>query len=256
MILYWIAVMSVNSPIHKALTFMPSLWIPTMHRDVQFAAVLIDKDNDRCRLINRYGPDAQIRWQMHRALVRWHEAADLGAYFRFIVTEMLYAFSEIKFPLPICLVREWRYPLRFEAVRMLVHVIQFGKSHKEKLCEVLIGGNFIENERKMTENQDDFMLMESSITLLAAIVNHPVGLEGLVRGAKTVLDGLKMRFERELTDIASFQTVQSQIKGDDKQRRESPDRPITSIAITGVKPAAAPKTARPSSAFARKRPWE
>jgi serine/threonine protein kinase len=257
MILHSITALSVVSPVHQVVVeFMPSQWIIALHRDLQFAMALIDKDNDRPRFIARYGPDATMRWKMHCALVKWREPVDLGAYFRFIVTEMLHVITEIKFPLPVGLVREWRFPFRFEAVKMLVHVIQFGKQHKEKLCEALTSGNLIENERKMTDARDDFMLVESSISLLSAIVNHPVGLEGLVRGAKTVLDGLQMRFERELTDIASFKTVQVETKPGPKQKgRESPERPVTALAIPDVKPAPAPKSARPSSAFARKRPW-
>jgi hypothetical protein len=225
-----------------------------MRRDVQFALALIDKDTERAKFMSRYAYDSQMRWQMHCALLRWRWVPDLGVYFTLIVAEMLHAISEVKFALAVGLVRQWRYPIRAEAVAMLVHTMQFGGRHKERLAEALIAANFIENERKITDTSDDLMLVESSITLLRAIVLHPVGLEGLVRGAKTVLEGLQMRFERELTDVAAFSTVQEP-KGVGKQRKESPVRPATATPKIDVKAGPASWSARPASAFARKRAW-
>jgi hypothetical protein len=248
MFLHCICVLPESSPVHEQLKDFPAMWTRVLEREIQYVTMFVDMPSARQSFIARYAIEVNVRARMHRAMIGWHLAIDLGPYIKFIVTQMLYMVSEMKFDVPLELVHEWRYPVRFEAVRMIVFLIKRGEKYRKPLAEALISGNFVENERKLAETNNDYLLVQSSMTILRAVINSPVGFERLIPSGRTVLHALEQRFTRDLMDPSAFAALQIPPSPSPKKKKE---RPSTSMASKK-----APPTARSSSSFVRRGSWK
>jgi hypothetical protein len=83
-VLHTVTAVPAYSPIHALLANLPKLWIAVVTRDLVILSILIDKEGEKLRFVERYAVDSAMRLKMHRALVHWHLKADLGEYLKFI----------------------------------------------------------------------------------------------------------------------------------------------------------------------------
>jgi hypothetical protein len=122
---------------------------------------------------------------------------------------MLYSNTELKFDASAALIKVCRFPVRFEAVEMICWVLEKREKWLDlarQLMEELLVRNFVESERKLTEQNDAYDLVQSSVRLLT-VTTQCVGIGGETIGGKgkDLLHSLLSRFTRPLMDLSKFQ---------------------------------------------------
>jgi hypothetical protein len=245
-----------------------TLWSRALRRDFQFLSAAVDKDTMRVLLMSRYPVEKQLRCQLFRVLVRSPLRPNILSLLQFLVDEMLYSKTELKFDASAPVIKACRFPVRFEAVEMICWVLEKWEKWLElarQLMKELLVRNFVESERKLTEQNDDCDLVQSSVRLLT-VTTQCLGIGGeTIHGrGKDLLHSLLSRFTRPLMDLSKFQANEETKRLASERRIRSAasmQEPSSPVAASGqraepLSPIGPPAGARPRpmSAFVKRHP--
>jgi hypothetical protein len=204
------------------------LWTRALRRDFMYVAIATEKDSAMVQVMGRYKEDKQIRRNMFEALVESVPARKVDGVLQFVVAEMLWNTLEVKCDMSAVLASQCRFPIRFEAVEMICWLLQQREKFTEfarMLIGELVSRNFVENERKMTETNDNGELVGSSIRLLKVAAQCPGISDPMISRAKDLLLSLRMRFVRPPLNLA----LVAESEEESSARLESAARSRTSL---------------------------
>lgn len=263
MILYCIENMPNDSPVLPLLRDLIDIWAKVVHRDIMFAMSCVDKDITQQQMLERYPVEREIRIEMLKNMITSQLYGNFGDIFKILINEMLYNKTEFKFDSTIKMNLTYRFPLRSEAISVILFVIEFRDKYEsaaKQLAIELITTNVVDKERKLTESDDNHYIVNSAILLLRAITQcHGLFDELLIKNARTLLESLCMRFSREMMneDVFSQAKKIEQLKKplQNLSTKEMWQKPLTALpktsnAITSTKSS---RNNRPQSAFSTKR---
>ncbi|OHT13846.1 IQ calmodulin-binding motif family protein [Tritrichomonas foetus] len=261
MIIYCLQNLPNYSPVFPLLNNLNEIWPKVMHRDIMFVMTCVDKDITQMQLMGRYPEERQIRINLLKTMISQEIFGDFGPIFKILVTEMLYNKTEFKFDSTAMLNFTYHFPMRSEALVIIHFLLEFRdkyESASRQLANELTMNNFLVKERKLTEEDDNHFLVNSSILFMQA-VSKCYGLfhESIVQESRTLLESLCMRFSRQILNYDLFNDDIS--KNDEKRKpvqnlnvKDMWQKPLTSLpktsnATVSVKSA---RNNRPTTAFA------
>ncbi|KAK8878378.1 hypothetical protein M9Y10_005146 [Tritrichomonas musculus] len=259
MILYCIQNLPNDSPVIKLLNDFGDLWPQVMHRDILFIMSCVDKDVTQTQMLERYPIEKNIRIEMLKSMITSQLIGNFLPIFKIIIDEMLYNKTEFKYDSTAMLNLAQRFPMRSEAISIILFVLEFRERYEsasKQLASELVYNQFIEKERKLTEEDDNHFLVNSSI-LFMKMVTQCYGLftELIIKKAQALLESLCLRFSRDIVDVDIFaqpeEPKQTRKPVQNLTVKEMWNKPLTSLpkapkvigAMTSI------KTSRPATAF-------
>jgi hypothetical protein len=220
--------------------------LPTVFAmDIEYTRKCAAKDFANFQFIMRYPAHRAFRAQIFKLFIERQDpyAREL---FEYVLTEMIHDTSIVKLD-SFAQVDAMQFPLRIEALNVVYLTIQGRELRPEAaamLVEAMAKTKFMENERRLTEVNDSYTLVKSSIELLERILGADKLFDDELRkAAESQRDWLKMRFYREWNQ-ALMERTEFPAKCFAPDRAKSPGmRPATSIA--GGRASIAPKKSEP-----------
>lgn len=204
MVLFCLTDLPEKSPAHEAVICMQDIWPKIMLRDIMFLMQCVDKDIVEMQLVQRYPEERKIRMKMFQTIITDPQIANLAPLLRFIVNNMLHNLTQFNGTLAVA----YPYPIRTEAVNMIMFVLGIRDKYEgaaKRLVDELMITNFVDEEKKLTDSDDDQQLANSSILLLRMITQcNTIFEEKTLKFAQTQLEKLCMRFSRDWLSIASI----------------------------------------------------
>jgi serine/threonine protein kinase len=206
------------------LSDLDDIWCRVLRREFLYLTAIVEKDSSRYQVMMRYPEDRELRQRVFRAIVASPMGKMLVNFILFIVSEMLYNVAEIKFDVPAEMAARCRFPIRFEAVEMICFVLEQREKYgvlAKKFMSELVARNFVESERKMTEMNDNYDLVRSSIRILNVTTQCTLmgGDAMLVRG-RDLLHSLLAKFAKPHMDMSKFQPDKSDNSDVTKRRSD------------------------------------
>lgn len=174
---------------------------------------------------------------------------------RFVIDEMLHNATCFGEDAPLSLRKHAMYPIRSEAVDMLLFLIERRETMEttvKRIADEMAVTNFLEREAKLTEEYPDTQLVSTSIMLLRAITTcQGIFEEKYIQRCANLLESLCMRYSREWKDIDMGDTrlsIRPQVLALPPQggtsSRAMTSRPMTTLALRA-------STSRPGSSVQR-----
>ena len=177
--------------------------IAILTRDIAYTVHCAEKEQIDNQLITRYPVDRRTRFRLLKVFVS-HPELDINPFLEFVVGKMLHNTAIIRTKGSFKQACEMQYPLRTEAVEMISFLLESNEKYPKSvrvLVDSLLSQKFLKRERKMTERNDKFLIIESSVRLLRTILRwHMIFSEEFVKRASFQLDTLITRFHREWDD--------------------------------------------------------
>lgn len=260
MFLFIFQTMPPDNQIFNHLSDFSTLWANVMHQGIIFVIQSGDKDTALLHLFEKYPMDRRMRTRMFNALLFFR--FDMAPIFKVIVNEMLWNKTEVKFDMSDKISKTYRFPIRSEAIHLILKVLRYSEKFEKAaklMAKELAASNFLENERHLTELDDNWIFVDTSMQLLGAIVESTtVFSETIIKEASVQLDSLKVRFYRV---IHHSEIIQKERKKYKSQQATSPSmketwqKPLTSLQKRNntFGPMKINRTARPATAFASTR---
>lgn len=258
MILYCIQNLPNDSPVFNLLIDFGDMWPQVMHRDIMFLMHCVDKDIIQTQLIERYPIERNIRSEIIKSMITSQLIGNFLPIFKILIDEMLYNKTEFKFDSTAMCNLSYHIPLRSEAISIILFVLEFREkfeSAAKQLANELMNIKFIDKERKLTEEDDNHFLVNSSILFMKMITQcFMLFPENIIKKAQTLLESLCMRFSRDILDVDIFSTSKiEQIKKPVQNLtvKEMWNKPLTSLpkAPSVLGAVKSIKTSRPATAF-------
>ena len=236
MILYCFQNLPTDSPVLQLLKDFGDIYPRVMHRDIMFLMSCVDKDIVQSQLMDRYPKERRIRNTIIKTLISSLVIVDYSPIFKVIISEMLYNRTEFKFESTAVLNLQYHYPMRTEAVGIILYVIGLREKYQSAAIQLkneLINFNFIAKERKMTEEDGNSHLVDSSILFLRNIsLCYGLFDENVIKDSRILLESLCMRFSREILNIDIFQNTTSETPRKPVKNpvlKETWQRPLTTL---------------------------
>ena len=214
MAMHTLADLPPTSPVRDRMLSIQEIWPKVMQRDIAFVIECAEKDIVEIQLPVRYPEERRIRQKMFQTLVVDKRTSNLSALLRFIVRTMLHNRTEFKASI---LAQHYKFPIRSEAVNMVMFLLSVREKYEsaaKRLAEELVSSHFIEEEKKLTDNDPEQQFIDSSIILLRTITECKYLFEdSMLKLCQAHLETLCMRFSREWMSTTAFQdTTQKEAK--------------------------------------------
>ncbi|OHT15376.1 IQ calmodulin-binding motif family protein [Tritrichomonas foetus] len=209
-----------SSPVRLAMMAIQEIYPKVMLRDIMFVMHCIDKDIVEMQLISRYPKERQIRMKVFQTVMLDRQSTNLSPILRFVVSDMLH--NRVQFNGDTVLSQNYPYPIRSEAINMIMFLFSVRDKHEsaaKRLVDELLLSNFIEEERKLTDNDNDQQLSSSSIMFLRMVTQCPsLFEEKTMKPAKNLLETLCMRYTREWMNISAFNSSNDAAQANNKSK--------------------------------------
>ena len=195
-----------RSQLAAAVHDFPEIWLNILRRDFAFLRFCYEKDLVEVQLMGKYMDDRHLRLKIFKALIINRHQIDIIPIFKFIITEMIHNTTSFKCNFSFEQKKELMFPIRMEAIDMLKFLISISDVlHRTvmQIVNVMIEYNFLEKERDLTDNNDNYFLVSSSIDLLTTLSYcENLFSEHFIEFAQVQLESLKSRYIRKWNDMA------------------------------------------------------
>ncbi|OHT15663.1 IQ calmodulin-binding motif family protein [Tritrichomonas foetus] len=193
-----------NSQLFSAVSDFPEMWLKILQRDYAFIKFCAEKEIVEAQIMGRYSIDRRLRLKIFKSLVS-KPNIEIDPIYKLIINDMIHSTTVLKANYSFEQTRMMQYPLRSEAIDMVMHVLgtrDINEKNAQKMANIMVEANFFEKERALTDKNDNYHLVVSSIELLSIIINC-INLfsDKYIKIAAMQLDSLKMRFVRRWNNL-------------------------------------------------------
>jgi hypothetical protein len=194
-----------DSPVRDALSELQDLWPRVMTRDVAFVVECVERDIVEVQLMTRYPEERRIRQKLFQLILLDRRTTNLVPLLKCVVGNMLHNRTQFKAG---ALAQHYQFPLRSEAISMVIFVLNSRGRYDlaaNRLVDELLASNFLEQEKRLTDNDVDQAFMDSSIGFLR-LISQCRGLfeDSIMKQVQALLESLCMRFSREWMNTSAF----------------------------------------------------
>lgn len=178
----------------------PLIWLKILRYENSLIILCSEKDLFETQLMSRYNNTRLIRLKLFKTFIL-DKNVDCEQLLNIVIKEMIHNTTIMKSNYSVEQTKRMRYPLRSEAIDMIKFVIDKRDVANKKanlMMSIMIANKFLEKERTLTDKNDNFHLVVTSIELLESLVHCTDLFEDLhIRQARNQLDSLKLRFIRK-----------------------------------------------------------
>ena len=205
MLFYAISHLPRTSQVRQAVEAeFTKICIAILTRDIEYTVHCAEKEQIDHQLMTRYPIDRRTRFRLLKVFLS-HPELDIGPFLQFVLEKMLHNTVIVRTKGSFKQASEMQYPLREEAVAMIMFLLEANEKYPRSLrilIDYLVTGKFLKRERKMTERNDKYFIIASSIRLLRSIIRWQAVFynEEFIKRAQFQLDTLITRFHRDWSD--------------------------------------------------------
>lgn len=189
-----------DSILYNYVKDFPLIWLKILRYDNSLIILCSEKDLFETQLMSRYDNIRRLRLKLFKTFIL-DKNVDCNEMINIVIKEMIHNTTVMKSNYSAEQTKRMRYPLRSEAIDMIKLVFDKRDVARKKailMMEIMIENNFLEKERNLTDKNDNFHLVATSIELLESLVLcTDLFNDALIKQARNQLDSLKMRFIRK-----------------------------------------------------------
>lgn len=194
----------LNSPLFDCVKNFPSIWINILRAENNLTLLCSEKDIFETQLMSRYDSERSLRLKLFKTFVL-SKNVDCEKLFEIVIKEMIHNTTVMKSNNSASQIKKMKYPVRSEAIDMIKFVLDkrdVAEKNAKLMMSIMINNKFLEKERTLTDKNDNYNLVITSIELLESIVICTnLFLDEHIKFAKNQLESLKMRFIRKWNNI-------------------------------------------------------